>query len=197
MTRLPLAGGTFVFLASAASIDYRIQPSPETRFALEVAKTGLMSGKKHLFVFERYTGQLQYDKDKLSDSRVELEIEANSAVVKDTWIGEKDKKDVLKYALGDMLAAAQHPALKFVSTRVESVGPNLFKVFGTLEIRGIPKPAEVHVSINDTDGALGLEGTSAIKLSTWGIKPRSATLGLIGTKDEMKVLFTLRAVSSQ
>lgn len=150
ITRFLLPCAALIPLASAASIDYRIQPSPDSRFAVEVAKTGLMSGKKHLFVFERYAGQLQYDKEKPQASRVDLEIDAMSAVVKDEWLGEKNKKKVLEYALDDMLAAAKHPTLKFVSTRVESIAEKRFKVYGTLEIRGIPQPAEVDVAVNDT-----------------------------------------------
>lgn len=53
------------------------------------------------------------------------------------------------------------------------------------------------VAVNDSDDGLKVEGTSSIKLSAYGIKPRSATLGVIDTKDQMTVSFTLRAVKSR
>lgn len=197
MWRALLIASALVCRAAAAPIEYRIRPVPEARFALEVHKTGLMSGKKHLFVFERYSGVLQYDKERPVDSRVELEIEAKSAVLKDEWIGEKNKSKVLDYALVDMLEAARHPVLKFTSSGIAAAGGNRFKVVGTLEIRGIPKPAEVDVTVGGDDADLRLDGTSTVKLSSYGLKPRSRTLGIIGTKDEMTVSFRVRAVSSR
>ena len=48
-----------LFAADLKSL--RVGPAAGTRFALEVEKTGLLSGKKHLFLFERYSGILQLD----------------------------------------------------------------------------------------------------------------------------------------
>ena len=192
-----VVGLALLCLMHGAAEDYRIQPASGNRLALEVEKTGLMRGKKHLFLFERYSGSLQYDAQKPAASHIELEIDAASAVLKDEWIGEKDRKKVLEYALHDMWDVANHPKLKFASTRIEPAGEKRFKVHGALVVRGISKPAEVDISLDGSANELKVDGVSAIKMTSYGLKPPSAALGTIGTKDQMTVSFTIRAVSSR
>jgi len=57
-----------------------------------------------------------------------------------------------------------------------------------LTIREKTRTVRVHASMKD-----GLfEGSATVKLSDFGLKPpKGVTLGLIGTKDEMTVLFRL------
>ena len=42
-------------------------------------------------------------------------------------------------------------------------------------------------------GDLLLDGRSTVKMKDYGLKPPSAALGMVGTKDEMEVSFVLRA----
>jgi polyisoprenoid-binding protein YceI len=85
--------------------------------------------------------------------------------------------------------------LKFRSTRVERAGADRFRVDGTLEVRGIARPAQVEVTVRESGRrALALEGRSVVRLTSYGLKPPSAALGAIGTKDEMVVSFRLTAV---
>ena len=53
-----------IFIATSLPAQtslYEIKPEPGANLTLEVYKTGLMSGKKHILVFERYTGSLNYN----------------------------------------------------------------------------------------------------------------------------------------
>jgi len=183
-------------LASGLSAQtYEIRPAAGTRFALEVAKTGLMSGKKHLFVFERYGGTIQYDAAAPEKSAVDLTIESASIVCKDTWIGEKDLRKVTETAIGpDMLEVSKHPQMQFRAAGASKSGDG-FVVQGTLTIRGIAKPVTVNVTVKPRpDGSLEFAGKSEVKLRDYGLKPPSAALGAIGTKNEMPVDFNLAAV---
>jgi polyisoprenoid-binding protein YceI len=108
--------------ALAGTVEYDVRPAEGNRFALTVEKTGLMSGKKHLFVFERYHGTLAYDSDAPERSRMEFAIEAGSAVLKDDWVSEKDRQKILRVALDDMMEAGKHPELRFSSTQVARTG---------------------------------------------------------------------------
>jgi len=47
-----------LFAGSTAAQSYSIRPDPGAHFRLEVFKTGLMAGKKHVFLFQRYEGAL-------------------------------------------------------------------------------------------------------------------------------------------
>ena len=169
---------------------YAIAPAPGTQLSLEVYKTGLMSGKKHFFLFEKFHGELRYDPQQPATSSVRLEIDAASAVCKDTWVSPGDLRKVQAAALHDMLAADRFPRLTFTSTRLAAAGPGRYDIEGTLTIREIAKPAVVHVRV-DAGSALRIEGDAEVKLRDYGLKPPGAALGAIGTKNEMKVSFVL------
>lgn len=182
------------FLSSGAllladSVVYELQPASGSRFALTVEKTGLLSGKKHLFLFERYQGTLVYDPDSPERSRVELTIDAASAVCKDTWVSEKDRRKIQTYALRDMLAVEKHPELRFTSAGVVRTGEKSFDVTGTLAIRGIQKPVAISITV-ERDLA-SVAGKAVVRLKDYGLKPPTAALGTIGTRNEMTVEFLL------
>jgi polyisoprenoid-binding protein YceI len=175
-------------LLSAQTMHYEIRPQEGATIALEVYKTGLMKGKKHLFVFERYDGEVEFDAAHSDNASIRFVVEANSAVCKDTWVSDNDRKKIEHAALHDMLAADRYPEVTFVSSRVTSKGSNQYEVPGTLTIRDKARPATLHATVN-TGERLDIEGSAQIKLSDYGLKPPSAAVGLIGTKDEMTLRF--------
>ena len=177
-----------------ALVSYDIKPGPDNRFALEISKTGLMSGKKHLFVFDRYSGSLKYDASGPEFSRVDLEIESAGFVVKDDWVNAKQAVSIREEAEGkNGLDVTHFPRMRFVASSIARAG-DAYAVQGTLAIRGIEKPITVTVTMKPGDaGALRFEGTAEVKLKDYGIKPPTAALGLIGTRNEMTVSFSLNA----
>lgn len=181
-------------LLNAQPVAYEIVPSEGSRLAVEVFKTRLMKGKKHLFLFERYHGKLSYDAARPESAQVQLVIEAGSATLKDTWLSAKDFKKVQEYALDDMLGAVRHPEITFSSSGIRASGAGQYEVEGTLAIRGIAKPVRVLVAPKPAgEGALSFEGSAEIKMTAYGLKPPSAALGTVGTKDEMAFSFALTA----
>jgi polyisoprenoid-binding protein YceI len=187
-----------VLLACAAGflhgefVTYELRPAQGARFALTVEKTGLMRGKKHVFVFGAYKGTLLYDPDSPEHSRVDLFVRADSAVCMDKWVSEKDLKKIQAYALNDMLAADRYPELHFSSVGAVRKDENTFEVTGMLTIRGIRKPATIIVSVSRNSGTISsLSGHSVVRLKDYGLKPPTAALGAIGTRNEMTVEFSL------
>ena len=185
-----------VFLLSAACVysqprSYTVTPSQGSRVELLVTKTGLLRGKQHLFVFDQYEGTLAYDAQNPEASRVTFTVAAKSAVCKDTWLSAKDLPKVQEFALKDMLDAEHNPNVTFTSTAIRAAGDK-FDVQGLLTIRGIAKPAVVSVTLMPRpDGSLGFEGKAEIRLTDYGLKPPSAALGTIGTRNEMALSFVL------
>jgi polyisoprenoid-binding protein YceI len=185
---------SLLLIAPAAAQSHVIQPSPESRMELRVTKTGFLRGKQHLFVFERYRGILRYDPQQPESSQVNLTIGAASAVCKDTWLSAKDLRKVQDFALKDMLDAAHHPEITFTSTAIRQAGAGGFEMQGMLTIRGISKAAAVTVAVADQkEGRLSFQGGATVRLTDYGLKPPSAALGAIGTKDEMAFSFTVTA----
>jgi polyisoprenoid-binding protein YceI len=192
MRRLSLVLAGLPLLAA----DYSIAPGPGSHFKLEVHKTGLLSGKVHVFTYEKYSGTLKYDPARPEQTQVDFRIEANSAVCQDTWIGDKDKRKVTEMAL-ETMEANKHPHLQFRSTSVAKRESGKFEVQGVLTIKGISKPVSVSVSVHPQDGGLRIEGVSKVIRKDFKIDPRAAIpFGLVGNKEEMPVSFTLLAKPS-
>jgi polyisoprenoid-binding protein YceI len=173
----------------AASLAYDIGPAAGNRLALEVYKTGLWNGRKHSFTFERYHGSLLYDPEAPERSQVRFTLDAGSIVLHDTWVSEKDRAKIVKYALAEMLHADRYPELAFSSTRIAAAAPGRFEVQGTLAMCGTAKPVTVQVTLKPD---FSIEGSATLRMSDWGMKPPSAALGTIGTRDEMSVTFLLK-----
>jgi polyisoprenoid-binding protein YceI len=188
-----------VFLPVASFAEartYRIEATPDSRFALEVFKTGLMNGKKHLLVFEQYQGRLEYDAANVEQSHVELTVQSASMVVKDDWVNEKEREKIADEALNKQLMVNKHPEIRFLSGSIRPAdGPERYEVQGDLTIRDLTRPVVVHVTLRQqSEGVLLFEGAATVRMKDYGMKPPSAALGLIGTKNEMKVSFRLPAV---
>lgn len=172
--------------------QYKIQPAGDAALSLEVEKTGIYKGKKHQFVFPKLAGTLAYDAAAPEASRIELKVDSTAIEVRDNWVNEKDRKRVLEAAQKDMLAVSRYPEMRFASTRVVSKGGNRYTVDGTLTIRGIGKPVTLDVTMDPA--TMRIEGKSMFKLTNYGLKPPSAALGAVGTKDEMTAMFQVQAV---
>ncbi len=164
-----------------------LRPSASNRFSIEVEKTGLLRGKTHVFVFGKYQGTVEYDDQKPELSKVHFEIESKSIMCLDTWVSDKDKVKIMHTALNDMLAADKYSTISFVSNHVTVKSPAVFEVTGTLSLRGIIRPATV--SVTRTGGAF--DGTAIVNMKDFGLKPPTAALGAVGTKELMTVKFHL------
>ena len=174
--------------ASAYQVNTQeLVPSPANRFTLDVEKTGLLRGKTHVFQFGKYRGSVDYNEQKPELSKVQFEIESKSIVCLDTWVSDKDKVKIMRTALDDMLAADTYPTISFVSTSVTAKTPTLFEVTGTLSMRGIIQPATVSVTKNGD----AFDGSAVVNMKDFGMKPPTAALGTIGTKELMTVKFHL------
>jgi len=180
-------------LMAGQTIEYNIRPSSDSTFALDVYKTGLWNGRKHVFFFERYGGNFQYDGERPENARVTFIVEAAGITCRDTWLKPDDRKKVLDYALNDMLAAQKYPQLTFTSNRITPKSKNHFEAEGNLTVREITKPVTVDIIVAPAGERLSITGSALLRMKDYGLKPPSAALGMIGTKDEMLVHFTVWA----
>ncbi|MBM3787938.1 MAG: YceI family protein [Acidobacteria bacterium] len=175
------AGLTILVSLGALAQDVTFGPVGGSRVELIVEKTGLMNGKKHVLIWEKFEGRFS-----VAPARASLSIEAASVKVLDDWINDGKKEDVRKETVGkDVLNAAKFPRIEFVSTAVTGDVKGAFQIAGTLTVRGIGKAVTIAVRRNE---AGVYEGEAAFPMSAFGIQPPKALLGAIGTKD----LMTLR-----
>ena len=173
---------------------YSIEPGTQAYLALEVYKTGVMSGKVHRFEFANYEGTLTLDPDSPDRSKVELTIEADSIQCKDKWLSEKDLRKVTETAVGPKVLDVEHfEEIRFVSKRVATAGGGQFEVEGLLWIRELARPVTLKVRLQREGDRLRLVGSGELRLSDYKIRPPSMLLGVVGTRDDMKVLFDVVA----
>jgi len=181
----------FAWTAPAA---YEIRPDDRAVLELTVEKTGLLGGKKHLFTFSRYQATLRFDPTAPETSTVELEIETASIFCHDTWLSAKDLRKVQDYAVKDMLAADRYPRITFRSTAIAKVDSSKYQVQGNLTIRDVSRPVIFTASLQAAgDSFPHIEGSARLLLTDFGLKPPTALLGAIGTKNEIVLRFVLTA----
>lgn len=164
---------------------YIIAPSVDSTVALEIEKTGLMRGKKHLLFFEDFHGELCYVAESPEASRMEMKIVACSVVCRDPWLSARQRQQVISFALRDALDAERHPEIRFASVRVSAKPLRGFVIDGVLTLRGVGRNVRVNVVIGPMKkGRFQVDGDATLKLSDFGVKPPSHMFGLAGTKDE-------------
>lgn len=185
-----IVAGLALIAAMSPAAEYAIAPAPDSRVELFVHKTGLMSGKTHHFVFSRYQGTLDYDREHPETARVSMTIDPESLSNTDTWLSDRDRAKVQAYALNDMLAATRYPEILFVSSAVRRIAPDRYEITGQLTIRGMSQAVTFTVTENP---ALTFQGESRFRMTEFKLKPPTAALGMVGTKDEMDFAFTLHA----
>lgn len=172
--------------ASAETRIYYLRAGDNDRVELAVEKTGLLSGKEHLFTFSQYDGAVRFDRERPEVSTVTFFLQAGTILCRDTWLSAKDLRIVQEYAVKDMLAANRYPR----SSGIKKIDPTHYEVEGILIIRDVSKPVVVVAWLTVGAGEyLSIEGVARVRLTDFGLKPPTAVLGTIGTKNEMVFRF--------
>jgi polyisoprenoid-binding protein YceI len=123
--------------------------------------------------FGEFEGSGHLDVEEPSASRLELTIKAASI---DT--GNADRDEHLRS--NDFFDMAQHPDIRFVSTDVEQVSDDEYRVTGDLTIKGTTRP--VTVALEFTGAAvdpfgnqrIGFEGSAKVNRKEWGVNWNAA-----------------------
>jgi polyisoprenoid-binding protein YceI len=95
-------------------------------------------------------------------SRIELTVDAGSV---DTGCPARD--DHLRSV--DFFGVAEHPLVRFTSTRVAGMGSGRVDVRGELEAAGTRVPLAFEASVRLVDGELELEATTMVDQSRFGM----------------------------
>ncbi|MEZ4443560.1 MAG: YceI family protein [Polyangiaceae bacterium] len=82
--------------------------------------------------FASWQGKVELDPDDLTRARVDVEIDATSI---DTGVADRDNH----LRSGDFLDTEQYPKLRFVSSKVEKVEGDRYRIHGALTIRDVTR----------------------------------------------------------
>jgi polyisoprenoid-binding protein YceI len=144
-------------------------------FKPDPAHTRLGFAVKHMMVttvrghFDEYDGEATIEGDDHTTAVITGTIKAASV---NTGVGQRD--DHLRS--DDFFGADAYPEIKFVSTSIEPLGDERFRVRGDLTIRDVTKPIELEAEltgpITDPYGneRVGVSAHGKIKRLEWGLK---------------------------
>jgi len=170
---------------AASRTVYNISPSPDSTLAVEVRKTGLLK-RKHLFVFEQYSGTLTYDPGEPLNSTFHLTVEAGSLVSRDASSKPSQQRKLTRFALSEALRAEEHPVLLLESERFLAKPLRGFVVEGKLCFRKTSRPFKANVGFGvPKKDRLQIDADSTLRLSDYGIRRPSSLFGLIRTEDDV------------
>jgi polyisoprenoid-binding protein YceI len=173
----------FALASYASAEEWNFGPGEGNRIRLEVAKTGVMKGKVHVFEFPAFSAKAD-----TKTASVEISLESQKIQVKDDWVKAGDLKKIAEFTLTEMLDAAKYPAIRYKSSSVVKTG-DTYKATGELSIRD--KTQNVDVTFKESAPGV-IEGNAEVDMRRFGLKPASAMLGAIGTDPLMKLSFRLK-----
>ena len=167
---------------------------------IAVGRAGLFGfvGHPHEVVADTVAGQVSFDPEDPTNSRVVLDIDAASLRVTGEGEPAEDVPEVQRVMQSEeVLDVVRFPTIAFVSREVtlDDTGPNawVLTIAGDLTVHGTQRPQRVQVAVTlDPDGLVA-RGDFTIKQTDFGIEPPGGAGGLVKAKDELAISFSLRA----
>jgi polyisoprenoid-binding protein YceI len=193
-----LAGAISLF--SAPTLAQSGQPdsvayvlSAASRFEVKTGKAGLLgfAGHTHVVRAAGFTGRVVYYPNAPHESRVEINVPANSLAVLET----SDTAEVRKITQAmrtEVLHVDEYPVISFVS---ESVTPSSdgFHVQGRLTLAGQTRDVSCDIRAEIGADTLRATGSFSVKQTDFGIRPyRGGPAGTVRVAD--RVMFSFDAV---
>ena len=146
--------------------------------------------------FNEFDGSGSFDAENPANSSLQLTIQAASI---DTRNADRDGH--LKS--NDFFDMENHPTITFVSTGVEQVDTDNFKVTGDLTIKGVTKPVTVDFEYTGAavdpfgNQRIGLEGKTTVNRKDWGVSWNTALeAGGVLVSEKVTLEFEVSAIRS-
>jgi polyisoprenoid-binding protein YceI len=172
-------------------------------YTIEPAHSSAHFKVRHLMIanvrgeFTKVSGTVKFDPSNPANSSVKAEIDVNSINTR-----EPDRDKHLKSA--DFFDAVNYLTITFQSTKVEPDGAEAYAVTGDLTIRGMTRPAVLHVvgptpEIKDPWGYTrrGAEATTKISRKEFGLNYNAILeAGGVAVGDEVQITLELELVKS-
>ncbi|HRP88554.1 MAG TPA: YceI family protein [Edaphocola sp.] len=162
-------------------------------WTLDQAHSEITFKVRHLMIsnvkggFETFNANVQTHGEDFSTAQVELNIDASSINTRNN-----DRDNHLKSA--DFFETENYPSMKFVSTKVEKVDEDTFKLHGNFTIKDVTKPIALDVDfggvVTDPWGSqkAGFTVSGKINRKEWGLNWNAALeAGGVLVGDEIKL----------
>lgn len=187
--------------AAQTSQEFRVDPA-STSIVVNVGRAGLFAfaGHDHEVAVPAVEGRISLNSTDLSRSRVAVQFEVKALKVTGRGEPAGDVAEVQRTMLSDrVLDAERYPTIAFESDRVSvqqrSAGGFTVRVDGRLTMHGVTKAMSTPVAVRLDGNRLTATGAVSVRQGEFGIRPITAAGGTVRVKDEVRVTFTIVAVS--
>lgn len=167
--------------------------SSHTTVAFAVRHMGLFTVRGQ---FKKVSGTISTN-EQGAPNKIEASIEAASIET-----GDAQRDAHLRSP--DFLDAEQYPEIRFVSSAIEALGQDKYKIYGDLTIRNVSRPvvleAEVSPAIKDPWGMtrIGATATGVLNRKDWGLTWNQVLeFGALLVGEEVKFNIEVEAVQAQ
>ena len=184
---------------AAAAVDAANVPEPSSRITLAGASRLTLKGKSTMHDFASTATPLQLAVElaevvPAGDSpiaRLAAPGAVKSIVLTIPVEGLKSEKEGLDKNMYKALRAASNPDIVFRLRAATAAAPGEFRVEGDLQAAGQTQPIEMTVRASECPEGIVLEGSKALLMSSYGIKPPSMFLGALKTSDQIVIEWRL------
>jgi polyisoprenoid-binding protein YceI len=182
---------------------YSIDPGA-TSVMIHVGKAGMFAFAGHDHEVAAPAVQGTITMDPADPTRSTLTLTFDAAAMKVTGKGEPaaDVPEVQRVMLSErVLDVQRYPTLTFRSRSVSLVQKSAdrlaLRITGDLTLRGTRRPLVVPVQVRLTANGLSAEGKVTLRQTDFGIQPVTAAGGTVRVKDELEIVFSVNARTSQ
>jgi hypothetical protein len=151
---------------------------------VEVSRSGLLSafGHDHRIAAPVASGHVLCREG----PRTEIAFDARALRVADGGLSNSDRDKVQATMEGpEVLDAARYPEVVFRSTSIEPVAAGRWSVAGSLTLHGETRAVRAEVSLSEGR----YHGSTAFKLTDFGIRPPVVAGGAVRVRDEVRIVF--------
>lgn len=112
--------------------------------------------------FSRWRAAIRFSPDELARSRIRVTVDLASA---DTGDGQRD--DSLKSS--DFFDTGAHPSAVFTARDIRHLGGDRYEARGTLDLRGVSKPATLRFTLRIDGDKARVTGTARVDRTAFGV----------------------------
>ncbi|WP_156290522.1 YceI family protein [Oceanobacillus salinisoli] len=170
----------------------------KSKWTVDAVHSEIGFSVKHMMIskakgtFEKYDAVIEADPADLTDSTVEITIDASSVNTRN-----EGRDDHLRSA--DFFDVENHPSITFKATDIKKSSDSNYDLTGDLTIRGTTKPVTVDVTFEGIskdpmsgDTVAGFSGEAKINRKDYGLTWNAAVeTGGVLVADEVKINFEL------
>lgn len=193
--RVLIAIAVVVSLAPSARAEtYRVLPD-KSRLVGRLFRDGVAArlAHDHVILGRGVEGTIELDLRRPERTRIEVTVPARRLEPDPPGLRKRygmeplAADDVAKIRRNmhavSQLFVARHPEIRFVSSSVQPMGEDRYRVRGTFTLRGVKREVSFVARVRLEGDTLRGSGQLRFKQSAFGFAPYSAALGLIKVKD--------------